>query len=69
MAKNTNDSEQLGYKRSFLSKLLVALAPQDELMLYASRQAPKDDRVGTEVDLDGKPLIILTRSARHLGSV
>lgn len=69
MARKTNDSEKLAYKRSFLSNLIVALAPQDELMRYASRQAPKGDRVGTEVDPDGKPLIILTRSARHLGSI
>ncbi len=69
MTKKTNDSEKLGHKRSFLSNLLVALAPQDELMLYASRQAPKDHHVSTEMDHEDKPLMILTRSARHLGSV
>ncbi|WP_417460451.1 hypothetical protein [Kordiimonas sp.] len=57
------------YKRSFLSNLLVMLAPQDELMRYAAMQAPKEERKGVEYDHEGKPMIILTRSARHLGSV
>lgn len=68
----TNQPDKTGlssHKRSFISRLMVALAPQDELMRYAAMQAPKEDRVGEEFDTDGKPMIILTRSARHLGSV
>ncbi|NVJ97912.1 MAG: hypothetical protein HWE25_07160 [Alphaproteobacteria bacterium] len=63
--RNTDDT----YKRGFLSRLLVSLAPQDELMRYAAMQAPKDERIGEETDHEGKPMIILTRSARHLGTV
>ncbi|WP_417458208.1 hypothetical protein [Kordiimonas sp.] len=68
-AEETQDTEAPPYKRSFLSKLLVMLAPQDELMRYAAMQAPKDERKGVEYDRDGKPTFILIRSARHLGSV
>ncbi len=57
------------FRRSFLSRLMVMLAPQDELMRYAAMQAPKEERQGVEYDHEGKPMIILTRSARHLGSV
>jgi len=68
-AEQTQGIEAPPYKRSFLSKLLVMLAPQDELMRYAAMQAPKDERKGIEYDHDGKPMFILTRSARHLGSM
>lgn len=69
MTNKTEKKTEDTHKRSFLSRLMVSLAPQDELMRYAAMQAPKEERLGTDVDHEGKPMIILTRSARHLGTV
>ena len=57
------------FKRSYISRLLVMLAPQDELMRYAAMQAPKAEHEGVEYNHKGDATLILTRAARHLGSV
>lgn len=58
--------------RDFLAQLTVAFGPQDETIRRAVEEtrkaSPKQERE-RDSDSDSKPLVILTRSVRHLGSV
>jgi len=64
--------------RSFLEKLTIAFAPADEVVRKARLDArlqedasfeDAEETLKDDLDHEGKPMIILTRSAKHLGSI
>jgi hypothetical protein len=72
MFKTNLSNGQSRYSRSFLEKLTVMLASHDEIIRKARLDLPKTkqgNRSTEQMIEEEQPRVILSRMARHLGSV